>query len=97
MKWFCIVSGVMAFLAIFPWPYGYYQLLRIVLCISSVIIAYGFYKSQLSGWMLAFGVIAILFNPISPVYMAKASWTGIDIIVGLLFFIASGSTRKRKT
>ncbi len=92
----CIISGIMAFLAILPWPYGYYQLLRIVLCVSSAIVGYGFYKSKLSGWAMSFGVIAALFNPIFPIYMARASWTGIDLIVSLLFFIASGSVKKSK-
>jgi hypothetical protein len=95
MKWLCIISGVMAFLAIFPWVYEYYQVLRIVLCVSSAIIAYDFYSSKLNGWALAFVAIAILFNPISPVYMTKASWVGIDLITAVLFFIASQVTNKK--
>jgi len=95
IKWLCIISGVMGFLAIFPWGYGYYQLLRIVLCISSVIVAYGFYKSHLSGWAMAFGAIAILFNPIFPIYMTRSSWSGIDVVVGIIFLIASQASKKR--
>jgi hypothetical protein len=96
IRWLCIISGVMAFIAIFSWPYGYYQLLRVVLCITSVIVAYGFYKAQLGGWPMAFGAIAILFNPVFPIYLVRSSWTGIDLVVGLLFFIASGSINKSK-
>ena len=91
----CIASGVMAFLAIFPWVYGYYQILRVVLCISSVIVAYSFYQSHLSGWAFAFGAIAVLFNPIFPVYMNRSSWVGIDFITSLIFFIASQSTKRK--
>lgn len=96
IKWLCVISGVMALLAILPWGYSYYQLLRVILFLSSAIVAYGFYKSQLSGWALAFGAIAILFNPIFPIYMARSSWTGVDLIVGLMFLIASGSMKARK-
>jgi hypothetical protein len=85
----------MAFLAIFPWGYGYYQILRIVLCLSSAVVAYGFYKSQLSGWALALAAIAILFNPIFPIYMTRASWSRIDVITALLFFIASQAAKRK--
>lgn len=91
------MAGFMALLAILPWAYGYYQLLRIVLFVVAAIVAYGFYRSKLSGWALAFGAICFLFNPIFPVYMARASWTGIDVIVSILFFIASGSVRNNKS
>jgi len=84
----------MVLLAIFPWAYGFYQLLRIVICVFSAIVAYSFYKSKLSGWALAFVAIALVFNPFFPVYMAKASWIGIDIVVGIVFFIASGAVRE---
>lgn len=90
IKWICIVAGVMALLAILPsWPYSYYQILRLVLFVSSLVVAYSFYNSKQQGWALAFGAIAFLFNPIFPVFLNRSTWSGIDLITGIIYFLAS--------
>ncbi len=95
MKNICIVSGVLLLLAIPSWwSYGFYILLRWIICVISVCVAYGFYKSNLTGWSLIFGSIAIIFNPLFPLYLSKSSWVGIDIISSFLFFITGYSTKK---
>ncbi len=94
IKYFCIIAGTMAILAILPWPYAYYQLLRWVIFISAAIIAYGFNKSKLLGWALAFGVIAFLFNPLFPIYLNRSTWSGIDLVTGIIFFMAAYSKKK---
>ena len=95
MKNICISSGLLLLLAIPSfWPYGFYIFLRWAICFVSILVAYGFYKSKLNGWAMVFGAIAILFNPIFPVYLNKASWVLIDIISAILFFIAAYSNKK---
>lgn len=95
IKWICIISGVVLFLAILPsWPYGYYILLRWFIVISATIVALGFYKSKLTGWALAFGAISVLFNPIFPFYMNKSSWVAIDFVAAILFFLAAYSAKR---
>ena len=43
---------------------------------------------DLNFWRVAFGLIAIVFNPIIPVYLHdKAIWMPIDIIAAILFTI----------
>lgn len=93
IKWLCVISGLMAVLAILPWSYTYYQILRWLLFVAATINAYGFFKSKLQVWALAFGAIAFLFNPIFPVYLTRSSWSGIDLIVGIFFFLAAFSTK----
>jgi len=93
----CIASGVILILAIIPtWPYDYYILLRWVIFISSIIAAYSFYTSKLTAWVLIFGSIAFLFNPIVPVYLSRPTWTPIDFVGAILFFIAAYSTKSQK-
>lgn len=92
IKWVCIISGIALFLAILPsWPYGYFILLRWFITASATVVAWGFYKSELAGWALAFGAIAILFNPFFPFFMNKSSWVAIDMVTAILFFIAAYS------
>jgi len=95
MKNIYIICGILLLLAIPSWwPYDFYTLLRWIICPVSVYVAYSFYKSKLTGWIFVFSAIAILFNPISPIYLSKSSWVGIDFISSILFFIAAYSIKK---
>lgn len=93
-RWLCIIAGTVLLLGILPsWPYAYYQILRLVVTIISAIVAYRFYKVGLQGWALAVGAIAVLFNPIYPIYLNRSAWTGIDLIAGMAMLIASGKVK----
>ncbi|MDO8657595.1 MAG: hypothetical protein Q7K55_02545 [Candidatus Levybacteria bacterium] len=94
LKTQCIIAGILLLLAIPPaWPYSFYILLRIIIFVTSILVAWGFYKSNLSAWVWIFGAIAVMFNPIFPIYMNKASWVPIDFISAILFFIAGYSSK----
>ena len=79
------IAAAMLLGALLPWPYGYYQLLRLVVCGASVYVAFMAYQWQkiLSTWM--FGFIAILFNPLIPIHLSREIWQTIDVICGLIF------------
>lgn len=95
MENICIICGILLLIAIPSWwPYGFYTLLRWVICAVSIYVVYGFYKSKLIGWTFVFGAIAILFNPLFPVYLDKSSWVGIDFISAILFFVSAYSIKK---
>ena len=97
MKGLCIVSGIILIAGIIPsWPYDYYVLLRWAIFFSALITAYGFYNSKLTGWTLVFGAIAFLFNPIIPVYLTRQIWTPIDLVAGVLYFLAAFSSKEKK-
>ena len=97
MKWLAIGTAILLLLAIPSglWPYGYYIFLRWIVCVSSVIISYSFYESKLSGWAFTFGGIALLFNPIAPVYLDKSSWVMIDFVTAALLFISTYSIKEK--
>jgi hypothetical protein len=45
-------------------------------------------KQGFSGWVLAFVMLLILFNPIAPIYLYKKSiWAWIDFVAGLTFLV----------
>lgn len=95
LKKLCIGSGILLLLAIpTGWPYDFYILLRWVIFIISIIVAYGFYNSKLSAWAFIFGGIAFLFNPIAPIYLNKQTWVVLDFIGATLFFLAAYSDKK---
>lgn len=97
IKSLCIISGVLLLLAIPTWwPSGFYTLLRWTIFISSIIVAYGFYKSKIMAWTFIFGAVAFLFNPIAPMYLGKSTWVIFDFIVAVLFFIGGYSSQGKK-
>jgi len=87
-NWFKLVSIVFLLGALGSWPYGYYQILRWIVCGSSAYLAYSYHESNRVVWMWIFGVIAILFNPILPIYLTKEIWQPIDVVVAVIFFVS---------
>lgn len=90
MKMLLIITGVLLFLAFAKLPIGYYTFLRIVVTLVSIIVIVPELKSGLNFWVILFGFIAIVFNPIFPIYLGhKSNWEVIDIICGAIFIIKS--------
>lgn len=84
-----IVSTIMLILAIpTGWPYGYYTLLRLVVCGTSLFIAYKAYEFSRIVWVYIMGFIALLFNPVIPVHLDKEIWVVIDVIVAIVIFVS---------
>lgn len=81
------ISIIMLLLAIPPiFPYGYYILLRWVITVSAIFLVWVAYNLKKTFWVYSMVIIAILFNPIVPIYLNKEIWVVIDFIVAILFF-----------
>ena len=80
-----IITATMLLLALAPWPYGYYQLLRFVVCGVSVYVSFMAYNWQKMWATWLFGFIAVLFNPLIPIHLPREIWQPIDIICAILF------------
>jgi len=81
-----LISGVLLLLAIGFHPYSYYILLRWIVSGTSFYSGWAFSKMEQHNWAWIFFIIGILFNPIIPVYLDKASWVLIDLISATLLF-----------
>ena len=85
-----LIPAALLLLALVDMPSGYYVLMRIIVCLASAIVAYGSYKrgGSLNGSAILFGLMAILFNPIIPVYLYdREIWMPIDIIGSIVFVV----------
>lgn len=87
-KYFIILSIFMLFGAIAEWPYGYYTLLKWITCIASILVAFRAFEKNIDWAKVVFIVIAILFNPLAPIYFSRSTWISIDIITAILFIFA---------
>lgn len=94
-----VAAAVMLLLALLPWPYGYYKLLRLAICIASCFLAWQLFQIKRNGWMVIMGILAILFNPISPIFLARYLWALIDVIAAIVFVACPAilTTRHKST
>jgi hypothetical protein len=83
---YLLFPAAVSVLAILPWPYEFYTLVRIVVCTFAAYLAYGEYKKSHLLWSL-FAAIALLFNPIVPIHLyVKDWWAIINFFTAVLFF-----------
>ena len=75
-----VASIVLLLLASFPFPYGYYTLLRLVVCSTAVFLGWFSYKKQKVRWVWIMGLIALIFNPVIPIHFNKRLWIVLDLI-----------------
>lgn len=88
MKPFLLICAALLFLAMLDLPIGYYTFLRIVVTIGAVVVVGSEYKEGIGAWVILFGLVAVLFNPLIPVYLHdKAVWMPIDLVCGILFLV----------
>ena len=88
IKYFIILTVFMLFGAIAEWPYSYYTLLRWITCIASTLVVFQAFEKNIDWAKVVFIVIAILFNPLAPIYLSRGTWIPLDIITAILFIFA---------
>lgn len=97
MKTFLIICSLLLFVALSELPIGYYTLLRIAVTVCGILVVVKEYRDDLNFWMIAFGLLAVIFNPIFPVYLHdRSAWMPIDIAGGVLCLVKA-VTSKSKT
>jgi len=87
--WGGIFIALMLFGALAPWPYVYYRLLRLIVCVASVFVVLVTYSLKQIWWTCIFGLIALLFNPLIPIHLSREIWQPIDVICAILFVVVS--------
>lgn len=86
MRLLLIVCAILLFLGIADLPIGYYTLLRFTTAIGAAWLVIHDFNGELGPWVIVFGLVAILFNPLFPVHLDnKETWQIIDGITGALF------------
>ncbi|MBU4480311.1 hypothetical protein KKG48_02630 [Patescibacteria group bacterium] len=94
-----IIVSILLLLTFFPWAYGYYTVLRWAVSLVSIYYIIGFYSKtkvfDFKIWTLV--AIAVLFNPIAPIFLqSKTVWGFFDIIVAGFFVYLIIKTKELK-
>ncbi|MBW6534572.1 MAG: hypothetical protein K0B11_06160 [Mariniphaga sp.] len=91
-----ICSGFLLF-GLIDLPIGYYTFLRIIVTIGAITVVVTEFENGINFWVISFGILAILFNPLIPVHLNdKEIWMPIDLIAAALFGIKSFFLSKGK-
>jgi len=85
----------MALVAIADLPYGYYTLMRLVVCATAIYVIVISAKSGQTWGSWLFGIVALLFNPVAPIHLTKGIWQPLDFITGILLVVAALVVRKK--
>ncbi len=85
IKYFVILSIFILLGAIAEWAYCYYTFLRWITCIASILVVLQAFEKNIDWAKVVFIVIAILFNPLAPIYLSRSIWIPIDIITAIFF------------
>jgi hypothetical protein len=94
-----LISAAMLLAAIGRWPYGYFVLMRWVVCSSAVFVAVVAYKGRRYWGTWLYGLLALLFNPIIPVHLSRGTWRPLDVVAGIAMVISivqSSEARNRE-
>lgn len=91
-----VISIGALLIALLEMPYGYYQLLRVGICIASGILAYQAFEKQKSELGLAFVASALIYNPIAPLALGREIWTVVNIATIAVLIWSYASLQRSK-
>ncbi len=96
--WVWLVPTTLLLMATARLPYGYYTFTRLVVCgVAAWFATVGWNDRQVSRiWPVGFALIAVLFNPIMPVYLKRGTWFYLDILTAIIFLVHLGMARLRR-
>ncbi|PBB98373.1 hypothetical protein CK224_09830 [Mesorhizobium sp. WSM3862] len=90
----CVAVVILSLLAVLPWPYGYYQLLRVIVFFAAVYCAMYVRSTGGDGKSLVWSLFAaaLIFNPFLPIHLPREIWAIFNIAAAGLFGFAAYRT-----
>ena len=74
-------------LCLAPMPYGYYILVRYFATIVFGLMAYQYYQEKKENLMIAFGALAVLFQPLLKVPLGRIVWNIVDVTIAIVLLV----------
>jgi hypothetical protein len=84
-----VIAAVMLLAATGKWPYGYYQFMRWAVCAAAVFVAYKGVTFKQVWAVCVFGAVAVLFNPLVPIHLKRATWPTFDVLAAAVFIVGA--------
>jgi FtsH-binding integral membrane protein len=87
-NWLKVVAIILLLGALYSFPYAYYQIMEWVVVGGALMTSYQAYqqKKMFMVWLFAF--VAVVFNPLAPLYLGTLIWQVVDITAAVLFVVS---------
>ena len=72
-------------LALLPWPYGVFQLIRLWASFGCVFLAVSSFSKSNISWFYIFA--ALLFQPFLKIGLGREVWLFVDIVMAIVFIV----------
>lgn len=86
--WLKLLAIILLLGALQTFPFVYYQIMNWVVVGASLVTIQQAYQRNLTplGWL--FALVAVVFNPLAPLYLRADVWHIADIAAAVLFIIS---------
>ena len=88
-RWAALACAAGLAMAPMHWPYGYYQFLRLAVTAFAIWLAVETSRQKSAAWAITGVALALLYNPISPVYLKQSTWMPIDLFAAGVCVVAA--------
>jgi hypothetical protein len=86
--WLKLLAIVMLLGALLTFPFVYYQLMNWVVVGASLVTVQQAYQRRMTALAWLFALVAVVFNPLAPLYLRADVWNIADLIAAVLFIIS---------
>jgi hypothetical protein len=93
-RWVAFMAAFLCFAAIADLPYGFYKLLRWVVCGVSIALACQSHERGRINWVWIFAFVAVIFNPLFRMPFEREVWRVFNVLAGLAFIAGSRGPKK---
>ena len=87
MKYITLFLSALLLLCLVPMPYGFYQLVRFLAMVVFGVMAYQYYNKKNETLAVAFGALALLFQPLFKIVLGRVLWNVIDVVVAIFLVV----------
>jgi hypothetical protein len=93
-RWVAILAALLCFAAVTNLPYGFYKLLRWVVCGVSFSLAYQSHNRGRLSWVWIFAFVAVIFSPVFRMPFEREVWRVFNVIAGVALIAGSRGAKK---
>lgn len=81
----CLTLTILFIISIFDLPYGFYTFMRVLTFVLSIVHIFMYYSEAgtFSLSLIPIIIIAVLWNPIIPIYLTKDIWIVLDLFAAI--------------
>jgi hypothetical protein len=95
MRGIHVVAIGALFVALLEMPYGYYQLLRVGICLGSAFLALRAFEEQKNELVWALVANVLIYNPVAPLALGRELWTVVNVVTAAIFIWSYATFNRR--